>query len=497
MLVKVNSIGRNQSSGPVKIPQLLYSSRGSLTTNPQNASRDLLTPNPTGSTRGPPTPNPGSASRGQLTPNLSSAKRSGGHPSPAQSAMAASADCKQAFHLKKTEDGHFCPVTPDTLAVPPPGPPGHAPHRAQGGGTPRSVSPQPGSTAPLYDHPSMELPVYEEPPADMEVEGGPNAPRPGSQNPPGQGQRQGHGQQTRLLPHPTSRSGSWSRGTPSETDYSPAGREGIRLMVSVEPPVSGSLPPPEACGAPERHREARAERRQTWRTLEASLLRGLDLRQGGSNVLASPECPSALPPHCQDSGYSTGPSPSLCRRSRRRPATGPGRPGSTGGGGAELDALSERLMAEVRAVVSRSNTARDAQAQESSAPDARTPLGSLRGYGPRRGGGSREDVASSSRSLYCPGHHGDPPRSPLPPEGPGRQKRTYEKVDTLEKMGLSSPDIPHSRSEVRPRPLRRTASLCAVSSQSSPVSRPTLFCRHTHTHTQPCDLVFNFFGAGF
>ncbi|KAG5835666.1 hypothetical protein ANANG_G00246430 [Anguilla anguilla] len=47
--------------------------------------------------------------------------------SPAQSAMAASADCKQAFHLKKTEDGHFCPVSPGNLAGSTSGSAGRAP----------------------------------------------------------------------------------------------------------------------------------------------------------------------------------------------------------------------------------------------------------------------------------------------------------------------------------------------------------------------------------
>ncbi|KAJ8360815.1 hypothetical protein SKAU_G00173400 [Synaphobranchus kaupii] len=424
MLVKVNSVGRNQGAGPVKAPQLLHS------------SRSLLTPNPV------------------------SSRRCGSQASPAQSTMAASADCKQAFHLKKTEDGHFCPVTLGNPAGSAPGPVGRPPHRAQAG-TPRPPSPQHGSTAPVYDHPPMEMPVYDEPAADMEVEGGhhqdgPPVPRAGPQNP----ARQGPGQQARLLPHPVSLTGSWDRGAPSETHYSPAGREGIKHMVNVDS-VSGSLPPPEASAAssapdqpaaPAPQREGRVERRHTWRTLEASLLRGMEARQAGQGGLASPECPSATPLHCQDSGYSTGPSPSLRRRNRRRPPAAQGRPGSMGGS-AELDALSERLMAEVRAVVSRSSTMRDskasldAQASESSAPNPRTPLASLRMYGPR-GTGSREDIASSSHSLYRAGNHGDAPRSPLPPDGPGRQKRTYEKVDTLEKMGLSSPESPLSPSEI-------------------------------------------------
>ncbi|KAI1890848.1 hypothetical protein AGOR_G00157830 [Albula goreensis] len=424
MLVKVNSIGRNQSTGPVKAPQLLHS------------SRSLLTPNPV-STRPP-----------------------GGHSSPAQSPMAVSADCKQAFHLKKMEDGHFCTVTPGNLSGSARGPASRSSHRAQTG-TPRPASPKHGSTPPVYDDPPMETPVYDEPSADMEVEGGhhqdgPPLIRPSSQNSTRQGQ------QNRLLPHPVPHSGSWQRGHPSDTDYSPAGRECIKHMINVEPPISkqdtplqdaASAPecPPAQAQAPPPQREGRGERRQTWRTLEASLLRGMEARQAAHIGPASPECPSAPPLHCQDSGYSTGPSPSLCRRSRRRPPAGQGRPGSMSGS-AELDALNERLMAEVKAAVSRSSTMRDSkasldtQASESSAPSARSPLGSLRKYG-SRASSSREDIAASSHSLYRASNHGDAPRSPMPPEGPGRQKRTYEKVDTLEKISLSSPESPRSRSQ--------------------------------------------------
>ncbi|XP_036386503.1 rho GTPase-activating protein 39-like isoform X1 [Megalops cyprinoides] len=409
MLVKVNSIGRNQTAGPLKAAQLLpSSSSNTLSANP-------ISSKPAGS-RTSPTPSSG---------------------------MALAPSCKQALHLKKAEDGHFCPIDHTSAAS------GHAyptPHRARTG-TPRPASPQHGSTAPVYDDPPMESPVYEEPPAEMEVEGGhlQDASRQahfGSQS----HARHSRAQQPAPLSHPD----TWHGRSPSHADYSPAGRECIKHMVNVEPGGSkqGAPPSPGSPAPPERpppQREARLERKQTWRTLEASLLRGMEARQSRQGSLVSPECLSAgAPLHCQDSGYSTGPSPSLRRRSRRRPPAGQARPGSTGSGG-ELDALSERLMAEVRAAVSRSSTMReskaslDADASESSAPRARSPLGSLRRYAGRGGGGSREDIAASNRSLCRGGNHGDTPLSPLAYEAPGRQKRTHEKVDTLEKISLSSP----------------------------------------------------------
>ncbi|KAJ8259701.1 hypothetical protein GJAV_G00172420 [Gymnothorax javanicus] len=393
MLVKVSSVSRGQCTGPVKTPQLLHGNRGPLT------------------------PNPGQS------------RRSGSQARPTQSATATSADCKQAFHLKKMEDGRFCLVTPSNHAGPVSGATGRPSFRTQGGAL-HPPSPRPGSTAPHYDLPPMELPVYAEPPADMEVEGLP-------QNPPRLGP--GASQRTRLLPRPVSHTGSWNRAAPSEADCSPAGQEGSRHTVTADAAASGSLPLPDAPGDPAEQpgREGRAERRQVWRTLEASLLRGLEARQCGAGGLASPDCPSAAPPpHCQDSGYSTGPSPSASRRSRRRPGSS--------GGSAELDVLNERLMVEVRAAVSRSSTLRDCKPGRDTQGSGSSAPNSLRPHGPRSSS-SREDLVSSSHSLFQAGNHGDAPRS-----SPGRQKRTYEKVDTLEKIVLSSQDSPTTPSQDRP-----------------------------------------------
>ena len=141
-----------------------------------------------------------------------------------------------------------------------------------------------------------------------------------------------------------------------------------------------------------------------------------------------------------------------------------GRPGSVGSSG-ELCALNERLMAEMREVVSRSNTMREVRAvlepemgERALVPRTRSPADSLRWYG--GGGGStgrcssREDVTggAGARSLSRTGNHCNPALSPL--EIQGRQKRTYEKVDTLEKSltsqaSLSSPETPGPSSQVR------------------------------------------------
>lgn len=141
-----------------------------------------------------------------------------------------------------------------------------------------------------------------------------------------------------------------------------------------------------------------------------------------------------------------------------------GRPGSVGSSG-ELSALNERLMAEMREVVSRSNTMREVRAglepetsERGVAPRTRSPADSLRWYG---GGGegptgrcaSREDVVPPSLSVA--GNQSNAALTPL--EIPGRQKRTYEKVDTLEmsitsQASLSSPESPGPPSQVRAPP---------------------------------------------
>ncbi|XP_061114844.1 rho GTPase-activating protein 39-like isoform X1 [Conger conger] len=430
MLVKVNSIGRNQAAGPTSSLQLLHQKSNSTAGAP--ASRPA-----------------------------------GGYMYPAQTEKAASSgkmalpvDSRQALHLKKADSGNFCLVMPGSSSQS--GPAYQPPQRPQGSSS-RPSSPQYGATPPIYDEPPMESPIYDEPPVEMEVEGAHLATRPVPPQFTPTHSLQRQGQQPKLLQYPPSHLSSKHKRTPSATEYSPAGRECIKHMVNVDPgaskpgalpasPAPAELPPGPAKAA---QKEAALEKKQSWRLLEANVLKSIEARHSRQNSLASQEYPAAATVNYQDSGYSTGPSPSLRRKNRRRQMAGQGRPGSVGSSG-ELNALNEKLMAEMKAVVGRSNTVRgskaslDTEMSENSIPRARSPLDSLRKYAGR--GGSREDLSASSRSLHRAGNHGDVPLSPLACEGTGRQKRTYEKVDSLEKsvtsqISLSSPEPPRSPSQ--------------------------------------------------
>ncbi|XP_028853848.1 rho GTPase-activating protein 39 isoform X2 [Denticeps clupeoides] len=389
---------------------------------------------------------------------------------PAGSKISADAS-RQAHHLRKASNGSFCLVTSSgDLAQNPNS------QRAQCG-TPRPVSPHYGTMARHYDDPTTECPIYDEPPVDMEVEGA------HLQN---GGHRLTHSlQKPKLLqpPGPT-HSGSRHKRSPSSSDYSPAGLECIKHMVNVDPkqpllssPSPGPSPSPSPTSTPDsllqqgRPKDSVSlEKKQSWRALEASVLRAMEVHHSRQSSQASQDFntppPPVVPGGYQDSGYSTGPSPSLRRKSRRRVGTQGGRPGSMGSSG-ELNALNERLMAEMREVVSRSNTMRETRVAAAAAaaaaagvdsemiegcltgPRCHSPFDPSRRYGGGVGPGgrssSREDVAASvagggRSSLSRAGNH-----SVVSLEIPGRQKRTYEKVDTLEKsinsqISLSSPE---------------------------------------------------------
>ncbi|XP_041952760.1 rho GTPase-activating protein 39 isoform X2 [Alosa sapidissima] len=484
MLVKVNNTGRNQSPGPSSALQLLH-----FGSNSSSGSSSAIKP---------------------LYP--AHIDRTG----PFGAKMAVPGDLKQAYHLKKSDGGSFGLIMPNVST-----PAFQNPQRSQAG-TPRPSSPQYGTTAPIYDEPPMDPPIYDEPPMEMEVEGAHllNRPSPLPYSPSHSLPRLG---QPKLLQYPASHMGAKHRRSPSATEYSPAGRECIKHMVNVDPAASTKpgliLTHPQALpSAPEStsvagamqsqaqlqmhqhqqqqqplspvqaqkggsvgggpQREVSLEKKQSWRLLEAGVLKSMEARHSRQSSLASQqEYPGPAAITYQDSGYSTGPSPSLRRKNRRRPpgagagaglagaaaaaaAAGQGRPGSVGSTG-ELNALNEKLMAEMRAVVSRSNTIHGSKAsldteigsETGSAPRARTPLDSLHKYG-GGGGGSREDMSASNRSLYraAGGSHAELPLSPLAAEGGGRQKRTYEKVDSLEKSitsqtSLSSPEPPRTPSQ--------------------------------------------------
>lgn len=438
MLVKVNSTGRNQAATPVSPHLLLHLSQTS-------SSSIYAVSNPN---------RPGTFGK-----------------------MAVSGDPKQAFHLKKGDNGNFCLVMPNSgsascpttqhpvLAV-------HRPSSPPYGATPTAPVP------PIYDEPPViDPPIYDEPPMEMEVEGVHTFTRSTQISTPTHSLPRA-AQAPKLLHFPHGK----HRRSPSAGDYSPAGRECIKHMVNVDPAsrliqpqppltsnsglilpqsplasIPSEMPPQIPLSLPtQAKKEISLEKKQSWRLPE--------LRHSRQSSLASQEYPGPAAVTYQDSGYSTGPSPSLRRKNRRR-APGPGmvgsgRPGSAGSG--ELSSLSEKLMAEMKAAVTRSvskasiDTEMGSEASVSGA--ARSPPGSLRNGG-RAGGmpGSREDVTASERSLYrdAGNTHGEVPFSPLAMEAvAGRQKRTYEKVDTLEKSGasqtsLSSPEPPTSPSQVQ------------------------------------------------
>ncbi|KAJ8407986.1 hypothetical protein AAFF_G00262140 [Aldrovandia affinis] len=437
MLVKVNSIGRNQAVGATSSLQLLHQKNHSAVNSPGGR------------------PAGGYA----LTAQADKA-------APPGKMAAAPADPRQALHLKKVDNGNFCLVMPNSGGSPS-GPAYQTPHRPQGSNS-RPSSPQYGATPPIYDEPPAESPIYDEPPMEMEVEGAHLLSRPGNFTPTHSLQKPQP--QPKLLQYPPSLLGSKHKRSPSATEYSPAGRECIKHMINVVPAASTKPGPPPPSPAPAElppgpaktpPKEVTLEKKQSWRILEANVLKSIEARHSRQNSLASQEYPVAATINYQDSGYSTGPSPSLRRKNRRRQLAGQGRPGSVGSSG-ELNALNEKLMAEMRAVVSRSNTLRDSKASldtemsENSMPRARSPLDSLKKYAGRGAGagagGSREDLSASSRSLHRAGNHGDAPLSPPVSEGTGRQKRTYEKVDSLEKsatsqISLSSPEPPRSPSQ--------------------------------------------------
>lgn len=426
-------------------------------------------------------------------------------------------DAHQAHHLRKASNGSFCLTMSDNSH------PSPLLHRSQTS-TPRPVSPHYGCTAPIYDEPVSDCPIYDEPPTDMEVEGAHlyNGQLLSRLTPT-------HSlQKPRLLQQPgSSHPGSRHRRNPSASDYSPAGLECIKHMVNVDPkqgllssspaptrsssptsrqdpvltqsqPHPQSQPQPHPHPHPQPHpqpqpqpqphthslQQARGQlrdrepgtpgpssldKKQNWRVLEATVQRAMEARHSRQSSQASQDFPSSTPQataNYQDSGYSTGPSPSLRRKSRRRVGAGGGaggRPGSVGSSG-ELCALNDRLMAEMREVVSRSNTMREVRAgldpemgERVVIPRTRSPADSLRWYGGGGGRGSaarcasREDLTGAPRTMKGASNCGNLALSPL--EIPGRQKRTYEKVDTLEmsvnsQASLSSPETPGPPSQV-------------------------------------------------
>uniref|UniRef100_H3BHK9 Rho GTPase-activating protein 39 n=1 Tax=Latimeria chalumnae TaxID=7897 RepID=H3BHK9_LATCH len=354
---------------------------------------------------------------------------------------------KQSMHIKKVENGGFCLVLANDNI-----PNYQTPQRTQTG-TPRSMSPKHGSPPPIYDEPSMESPIYDEPPMEIDIEDASPSGPPSVQVSPHHS-LQKHTQPPNLQQHVLMK----HKRNPSATEYSPAGREYIKHMVNIDQSSKQPHSPPGTTDSSTKMQTgplaSKDSFKQSWRVLEANVLKNIEAHHSRQSSLHLQEYPTVISQ--QDSGYSTGPSPSLRKRKGRRQAPGQGRPGSVGSS-SELNALNDKLIAEMRAVVGRSVANRGSKAsldtelsENSMAVDnnkVRLQSDHLKKYGSH---GSRSDVTASNRSLYRPGSD---VRASFNSEASTqqetvRQKRTYEKVDSLEKSITSQTSL------VSPDPLR-------------------------------------------
>lgn len=374
---------------------------------------------------------------------------------------------KQSMQIKKTENGGFCLVLMN-------GPASQTPPRSRTG-TPQPASPKYASPAPIYDEPSLESPIYDEPPVDMDTESvgvsGMSPPRSPSNS------LKKQLQPTKLLQHPSVQQQQAAKKharNPSSTEYSPAGREYIKHMVNVD---QSSKPSHSAAATADASTKlpgqlaSKDSFKQSWRILEANVLKSIEAHHSRQNSLQTQEYPTAI--SHQDSGYSTGPSPSLRKRKGRRQGAGQGRPGSVGSS-SELTALNDKLIAEMRAVVGRSAACRGSKASL----DAQSLEGSIPAEGGKVrfqsdhlkkcvGRSSRDDVSASNRSLYRQGleSRGSFPSDMAAPQDTVRQKRTFEKVDSLEKnvtgrASLASSGATRHSSQVPPHPPQVSSCVC-------------------------------------
>ncbi|XP_069740390.1 rho GTPase-activating protein 39-like isoform X3 [Narcine bancroftii] len=325
---------------------------------------------------------------------------------------------KPSLHLKKTENGGFCLVLTS-------GPSHQTPQKGQ------PLSPKCASAAPIYDEPPIESPIYDEPPMEVEPEGVSRT-RAALQSGP-----------TKLLQNMAFQPQGVNKHArkPSNTEYSPAGREYIKHMVNIDPSLKQSSSPNGTCDSSGRIHSgpltAKDSNKQQWKILDVNSLKSNEVHSRQCSM-QSQEYPTSVISH-QDSGYSTGPSPSLRRRKGRRTAVVQARPGSLGSS-SELNVLNEKLMAEMRAVVGRAAESRGSQASLNAdiaescilADIHKIRLQSegrhLRQYANR---GSKDNIAASNRSLH---KLGSDIRASVDSELSTRQevvrqKRTFEKVD--------------------------------------------------------------------
>ncbi|KAM5134993.1 rho GTPase-activating protein 39-like isoform 2-T2 [Mantella aurantiaca] len=350
-------------------------------------------------------------------------------------------DPKQNMQIKKTDNGGFCLILTKGATC-------QTPQRTPTG-TLQPSSPRYGSPPPIYDEPSLDSPIYDEPPADMDFE----SMTVRSLSPPVSptNSLQSHSQTPKLLPYPGLHHNKHKRN-PSATEYSPAGREYIKHMVNVDQSSKQTISPTGSLDVPTKQPGQLALKdsfKNSWRVLEANVLKNMEAHHNRQNSLPQ-DYPTVVSQ--QDSGYSTGPSPSLRKRKGRRQGTAQIRPGSVGSS-SELNALNDKLIAEMRSVVCRTAVSRGSKASldtdmiENIAPDS-NKVRFQESLKNSLGRGSRDDVTSSSRSLYRPGievrdsSKGDITAQPEVV----RQKRTYEKMDCLEKKLTSQISLLSSES---------------------------------------------------
>ncbi|XP_043946099.1 rho GTPase-activating protein 39-like [Protopterus annectens] len=421
MLVKVNSV-RKPVSAASSDPQL----QSSL---PATYPNTLLT-KPTGCVQ-----------PQQFTQTLLAAK-----------SVSMSADTSKSMHVKKTENGGFLLVLSNGANY-------QSPQRSQTG-IPQPQSPRCGASPPVYDEPCIESPIYDEPPLEMDMEAvhrsEPSSPQ---MTPTHSCQKQL--QSLKVLQNSGIHQQDFMkhRRTPSATEYSPAGRECIKHMVSIEQVYRWPHSPNGTVKPQTGQLLTKDSFKQSRKALEASVLKNIEAHHSRQSSLQSQEYPTVVSQ--QDSGYSTGPSPSLRKRRGRRQVVANGRPGSVGSS-SELNALNDKLIAEMREFVGKPAANQGSKAcvdidmmQNSSSVDSnkiRLTSEQLKLHYVQV---SRDDITASNRSLYRPvstdiraGDNNDQ----LIQQDVIRQKRTYEKVDSLDKSttsqaSLASPGVVHTSSQ--------------------------------------------------
>nr|XP_033770382.1 rho GTPase-activating protein 39-like [Geotrypetes seraphini] len=311
------------------------------------------------------------------------------------------------------------------------------------------------SPSPLYDEPSLDSPIYDEPPVEMDTEDVNVRRSVPHVSPSSNLQKQL--QSTKLLPHPSVQQqiSNKHRRNPSATEYSPSGKEYIKHMVNVDQSskqLAASYGTSEMPIKPQSGQLTSKESfKQCWKDLEASVLKNMEVHSSHHNSLQPQEYATVISQ--QDSGYSTGPSPSLRKRKGRKGALET-RLGSVCSSG-ELNILNDQLMAEMRAVVSRCTVRRGSKADlgadmvEMRAPSESSKVRFQSEPSKKYGScGSRDDVRASNGSLFRPLVESKATGSSdsSTQQDAVRQKRAYEKIDSLAKTLISQTSLASSES---------------------------------------------------